>query len=107
LPIGPEHQPEFAAHKGAARRVCSRFVECVLVIDEAVSLRTSLCRRRFNSRDSRRLGGGSRRSRCRASGLEGDTFKICFAALDGADRPTDFATAGEPHVALVLERETK
>ena len=39
--------------------------------------------------------------------LEGDTFKVCFAAPGKADRPTEFkSAAGSGHRLLVLKRET-
>jgi uncharacterized protein (TIGR03067 family) len=38
--------------------------------------------------------------------LDGDTFRVCFAAAGKADRPTEFkSAAGSGHRLLVLKRE--
>jgi uncharacterized protein (TIGR03067 family) len=40
--------------------------------------------------------------------LDGDTFKVCFAAPGKTDRPTEFkSTAGSGQRVLVLKREKK
>jgi uncharacterized protein (TIGR03067 family) len=39
--------------------------------------------------------------------LDGDTLTICMPEEDGADRPTEFATAKGKVVLVVLKRQTK